>query len=118
MSNVRPPMNRLLVALAAFSVSLSAVAGAWGDGSFDNDDALDWVSQCTKSGEAKLVAATLNKALSSGEIDAADGASIVAAVEVVAAANGKPSPNLPSELRSWLERQPRGEITQLVPLAK
>ena len=111
-------MHRWVVALFAAFISISATAGAWGDGSFDNDDALDWVDRCTKRGSSKLVAATLNKAFGSGEIESADGSAVVVAAEVVAAAKGNPSPQLPPDLRSWLERQAKGELAQLSQIAR
>ena len=116
--HVSPPMQRLAILVFAAVVSIAATAGAWGEGSFDNDDARDWVGQCTNRGSPSLVAATLSKALGPGEIDAADGSTAVAAAEVVAAANGHPSPHLPRALASWLERQSKGELAELSPLAR
>ena len=89
-----------------------------GEGNFENDDALDWIGQCTQSTGTKVVSATLTAALKAQYIEAPEGSAAVAAAEVVAAARGKPNPDLPKELRSWLERQPKTELAALSSLAK
>lgn len=94
------------------------MAGAWGEGSFENDDALDWVSQCTQSAGTKVLAATLTSALKAKYLEAPDGSAAVAAAEVVAATQGRADPALPKELRSWLERQPKAEFAALLPMAR
>lgn len=113
---------RLVYRLGALFVlaffSMSAMAGAWGDGSFENDDALDWVVECTQSAGPQVVAATLNGAIKAKYLEAPEGAAAVAAAELVAAARGKPSPNLPIELAAWLQRQPKAQLASLAPLAR
>ena len=42
-------MKRALVASLLAVLPLLVHAGAWGEGSFENDDALDWVGQCIKA---------------------------------------------------------------------
>ncbi len=111
-------MKRIATSLAAIAVSVSALAGAWGDGSFENDDALDWVSQCTQSACVDTISATLNNAINAKFIEASDGAAVVAASEVIAAASGKPSPSLPSELNKWLKKQPSAKLLELAPKAR
>lgn len=82
--------------------------GAWGLGSFENDDAMDWVGEVEEDGSLRPVRRALDSALSadadfgiSGEAELG-----VAAAEVVAAMQGKPSDGLPEELRTWLEGRP------------
>lgn len=108
--------------LAAFALCMAlshaACAGAWGTGSFENDDALDWISACTGSQGKTAIAATLEAALSADVVEAPDGAMAVAAAEVVAAAHGKGSANLPRALSAWLAHQPRTQIAGLAPLAR
>lgn len=99
------------------ALSSSAWAGAWGTGSFENDDALDWIGECTGSQGKAALAPTLEAALSADVVDAPEGAMVVAAAEVVAAARGKRSATLPRALSAWLERQPRAQIASLAPLA-
>lgn len=111
-------MKRFFLGLMTLLTCSICLAGAWGAGSFDNDDALDWVGQCVASKGADLVAATLQAALQPGAIDEPQGAMAVAAAEVVAASKGKPGKALPQALRDWLARQPKADIAKLTPIAR
>lgn len=111
-------MKRLIVLVASLLVCGICLAGAWGPGTFDNDDALDWMQLCTESKGSAVVAATLETAMQSGVLEVPEGAAAVAAAEVVAAAKGKPGSALPKELSNWLSGQPKQEIAKLAPLAK
>lgn len=112
-------MNRRdFVVLAVLTALIPrARAGAWESGSFDNDDALDWASQCANSKGASLVSATLNAAQVDGYLEAPECSAAVAAAEVVAASKGNAIKSLPKELVSWLELQQKVEIAKLAPLA-
>lgn len=44
-----PIRNSLLEFLVLALVAPNAFAGAWGVGSFDNDDALDWIAELEKT---------------------------------------------------------------------
>ena len=112
-------MKRTLSLIATLCLSLSAWAGTWGDGSFENDDALEWVAQCTQSSGWQIVPATLTGPIFKAKlIEAADGAAVVAAAEVVAAASGHPSPDMPPALKEWVAKQPRRKLVELGPMAK
>ena len=113
------PMNRRnFLALTILSASIpSANAGAWDSGSFDNDDALDWVNQCVRSTGTSFILSTLKVALGGDYLEAPECSAAVAAAEVIAASNGKASKALPKELSSWLVQQNRAEIAKLAPLA-
>lgn len=78
--------------------------GAWGVGSFDNDDALDWVISLEKSEDLSVVIKALDAVTEVSEdyLDASDCCAALAAAEVVAALAGDPSPSLPKEVISWL----------------
>lgn len=104
--------------MASLVLVTIAHAGAWGEGSFENDDALDWVAKCTRSNSVATIQAALNAALRGKTLEAAEGSAAVAATEVVAAALGKPSPKLPPKLREWIQRQPPEQIARLAPLAR
>jgi len=112
-------MNRRnFLALTALSTFIpNAKAGAWDSGSFDNDDALDWVSQCVKSKGSSLILSTLNSAVVSEYIEAPECSAAIAAAEVIAAAKGKVNKALPKELSTWLAQQNKTEIGKLAPLA-
>lgn len=111
-------MRRILLAVAIFLQCSLCLAGAWGPGSFDNDDAIDWIAQCTQSNGAEAITAALQVASKPGLIDAADGAMAIAAAEVVAAAKGRPGKTLPPALRIWIKRQSTATIVKLAPVAR
>ncbi len=110
-------MKRLAIALAFALAFTQAHAGAWGDGSFDNDDAMDWVSDCVKSGSPAVVNAALDRVLDADVVEAPDASAAIAAAEVVAASLGKPSPAIPNPLKAWLVGQPRAKIAAQAALA-
>jgi hypothetical protein len=78
--------------------------GAWGVGSFDNDDALDWVISLEKSEDLSVVIKALDAVtdVTDDYLDASDCCAALAAAEVVAALAGDPSPSLPKEVTTWL----------------
>ncbi|MEP0392889.1 MAG: DUF4259 domain-containing protein [Erythrobacter sp.] len=69
--------------------------GAWGPGSFDNDDAMDFAGEIT-SPEDLLGPLTLESP--EHDIDAELGCRIIVVAECVAAMRGFPSPHLPDAL--------------------
>ena len=81
--------------------------GAWGPGSFDNDDAMDWVGGLTPdSGDAALRPALTAVAEGHGYVEGPDCSIAIAAAEAVAAARGKPAATLPPEVAAWLQSGP------------
>lgn len=77
--------------------------GAWGVGTFENDEASDWVYRLEESGDLELVRETLAAAADpSGYLEATSCAEALAAAEVVAALVGRPGPDLPEEVRGWV----------------
>ena len=111
-------MKSLTALLLSFLVAASVYAGAWGDGSFENDDALDWVAECTNAKSIEPVTLALESVLKGGYIEAPQGSAAIAAAEVVAAAIGKPSLKFPPELQAWVRRMPTKKLMQLVPTAQ
>jgi hypothetical protein len=111
-------MKRFTVLLAALLTCSICLAGAWGPRTFDNDDALDWVHACTESKGNPVIASALEIAMQPGALQSPEGAAAIAAAEVVAAAKGKPSKELPKELSEWLNHQPKQEIAKFAPLAR
>jgi hypothetical protein len=77
--------------------------GAWGHGSFDNDSAMDWVSELT-DGESGL--ADPLETVTSAEVDAYfevdECSAVLAAAELVAAAHGKGDERLDEDASAWL----------------
>lgn len=78
--------------------------GAWGYGSFENDDALDWVFELEQSRDLSVIVSALNEIISGigGYLDATDCANALAAAETVAALAGRPGPALPEEITHWV----------------
>ena len=95
-----------LVTVIAFLFATAVVyAGAWGYRSFDNDDALDWVENTLKPGGQSAVEATIaSVAKGRGYLEAPEGCYAIAACEVLAAAQGRPSADLPKDVAALAKR--------------
>jgi hypothetical protein len=95
-----------LVTLMAFLLATAAAnAGAWGYKSFENDDALDWVENFLKLGGQSAVQKTIaSVAKGRGYLQAPDGCYAIAACEVLAAAQGRASPDLPKDVAALAKR--------------
>ena len=78
--------------------------GAWGTGSFDNDDALDFVVRLEREGETSIRAAFEDvTGLDAGDyLEAPEASSAIAAGEVVAAARDGDVSRLPEAVHDWL----------------
>jgi len=86
-------------------VASAAIAGAWDIGSFDNDDALDWISELEQThGPGVLMTALSGVHAQSKYVETPNCAIALAAAEVVAAARGRPSKALPFDAAAWLQR--------------
>jgi hypothetical protein len=109
--------TRFLVAAFLIPCAGSVLAGAWGTGSFENDDALDWAREFEAKPGMNALVSTL-EATGSGYLEAPEGSAAVAAAEVVAAMAGKPSATLPAGLGAWARKQPRAEALAQLPLAR
>jgi len=79
--------------------------GANGAKNFENDDASDWVYDLMESDGPELLTEAFATVEKLDFADAPDCCIALAAAEVVAAAKGKPSSDLPDEIRTWLENQ-------------
>ena len=93
--------------------------GAWGAGSFENDDAMDWVIGLAEgSGDAVLRdALTPITTTDDRYLEGPDCSIAVAAAEAVAAARGHANASLPDEVVEWVRQKP--EVTgELVALAR
>lgn len=78
--------------------------GAWGLGSFENDDALDWVVALESAEGSSFLAQTFGAVLDdeSGYPEAPECSMALAAAEVVAALKGYPAEDLPDEVSEWV----------------
>lgn len=74
--------------------------GAWGAGSFENDDAADWLADFCDEPDEKRIANALSTVaeMDAGEYLEAPECSVgLAAAEIVASLKGAGSPDLPEE---------------------
>ena len=68
--------------------------GAWGMGTFENDDAMDWIADfCASPADEELRATLRSAADAEGYLEAPDCSNALAAAEVVAALKGAPTLN-------------------------
>lgn len=80
--------------------------GAWGAGTFDNDDAGDWVGALSDSRNLAPVKSAIDAIVkATGYIEAPDCSVALAAAEVVAALRGQAAPDLPPEAVEFAARK-------------
>jgi hypothetical protein len=97
--------RQLLIVIAFLFAPAAANAGAWGYKSFENDDALDWVENFLKPGGQSAVEKTITRvAKGRGYLQAPDGGYAIAACEVLAAAQGRASADLPKDVAALAKR--------------
>lgn len=112
-------MNSKPVIVSMIIWAGTALAGAWDTGSFDNDDALDWVWELSESDDLSVVENTLEEAVdASGYLEAPTASMAIAAAEVVAALRGTPRSELPSEVESWIKTHKLAVGSDLVKTAR
>jgi len=95
--------------------------GAWGFGSFENDDALDWIAKLEESKDLSVITGALNVVLDSPDDyhEAPDCVAALAAAETVAALTGNPVSSLPNEIAQWIDGYSRqGMDSNLVSMAR
>lgn len=81
--------------------------GTWGIGSFENDDAADFMIDLLDSGDLSLVREVLDNVLTSTEyVEAPDATLAIVGAEIVAAARGRPTLAAQQEegLADWVAR--------------
>lgn len=79
--------------------------GAWGTGSFENDDAADWVAQLGTMAPDDLTRIFAQAADNPGYLEAPAASVVVAAAEVIAALNSFPATEVPAEIVQWVENR-------------
>ncbi len=81
--------------------------GAWGNGSFENDDAADFLTEVTEGEDFAPVREIFATVVNSTEyLEAPDASQAIAAAEIVAASCGRPTSAAQEEeeLVTWLGR--------------
>ncbi len=92
--------------------------GAWGVGTFDNDDALDWVIELQNSNNLSPIIMAFSVIDKSSYLEAPDCSRALAAAEVVAALKGNPGNELPDEIVAWLSSNKLSMDSELAVNAK
>ena len=87
----------------------------WGTGSFENDDAQNFLSRLNsvEVGDLKQI---LAKAADQDYVDAPESGAVIAVAEVVATARGNPPQAVPSQIAEWvskIEGAPSQEMSEL-----
>jgi len=90
---------------------------AWGTGSFENDDAADWVYELEESSGTDAVEAALEAIDPDDYPEAPDCNVAIAAAEVIAALRGHPLESLPAEVAAWVDENETDIDSDLVALA-
>ena len=92
--------------------------GAWGSGSFENEDAQDFLGRL-KSLEIEDLRQILARAADERDyMEARESSVTIAAAEVIAASTGAPSSNVPREIADWLSTARNGFTPDLSELAR
>ena len=91
--------------------------GAWGTGSFENDDASDWVGKLGTITPEDLTKVLVQAAEDPAYLEAPAASAAVAAGEVVAALNGSPAEGAPAAIADWAKKHPEAFTPELKALA-
>lgn len=92
--------------------------GAWGMGTFENDDAADWLDELQASDDGAVLQAALEgHAIGEDYLEAPEGTHILCACEIIAALLGRSALDLPSGARDWVKEHELLDVTSLVPIA-
>ena len=94
--------------------------GAWGAGSFENDNASDWVAEFCDDPREKVILDTLSMiaGMNADEyLEGTDSSVGLAAAEIVAALNGSPNSEMPSEAKECVSKLNITADARLVSLA-
>ncbi|MEJ2486572.1 MAG: DUF4259 domain-containing protein [Anaerolineales bacterium] len=82
--------------------------GAWDIGSFDNDEALDWVYELEKANDFSILEKSFETVIDQkgDSPDASDCTIALCAAEVVASLLDNPASDVPDEVLQWIEDKP------------
>ncbi|MBI3474872.1 MAG: DUF4259 domain-containing protein [Acidobacteria bacterium] len=88
---------------------------AWGSGTFDNEDAQEWLKQLAQLTAGDLTT-LLSRADRSDYLEAPESSVIVAAAEAIAALQGAPAEAAPRAIVEWVNNnnaQPQADVSAL-----
>ncbi|HTI72181.1 MAG TPA: DUF4259 domain-containing protein [Candidatus Limnocylindria bacterium] len=78
--------------------------GAWGVGSFENDDALDFTSAFPEADDLEILEDAFSAVIENDELEASECCNAIAAAEVVAALRKNPLASLPESVTEFVGR--------------
>lgn len=83
--------------------------GTWDTGSFDNDEALDWVYELEEADDLSILADAFEAVLEEegNTLDESDCVIAICAAEVIAGLMGNVYGGLPEEVQAWIKTQPK-----------
>ena len=94
--------------------------GAWNIGSFDNDDASDWLYELEGSEDTAVIADALDAVANrrGKYLEAPECLIAIAAAEIVSALREQPAGCLPDNAAAWIEENRNLDVSNLVPVAQ
>ncbi|MGB8775363.1 MAG: DUF4259 domain-containing protein [Terriglobales bacterium] len=108
-----------IVSRAHSIILLGGFMGGWGTGSFENDEAQNFLGRLN-SVEVGVLKQMLAKAADRDYMDAPESSVVIAVAEVVATARGNPPQAVPIQIAEWvskIEGAPSPEMSELARLA-
>ena len=91
--------------------------GAWGTGSFENDEAADWIAGLKTIAPEELTKILTRAADDPNYLEGPAASVAVAAAEVVAALNGSAAEGAPASIGEWTKEHPQALTPELKDLA-
>ena len=92
--------------------------GGWGTGSFENDDAQDFLGQLRSLGIDDLKQILARAADERNYLEALESSVAIAAAEAIAGLKGAPSNHVPREMADWISATRSGATANLNELAR
>jgi hypothetical protein len=101
--------------LQAWKPARERTMGAWGAGIFENDEALDWAAEFLDAPSPSALHRAFQAVIKAdSDLDADSCSAALAAAEVVAAAKGNATTDLPDELRDWATQNASAATSALI----
>jgi hypothetical protein len=91
--------------------------GRWGTGSFENDDAKDWLAKLGTITPDDLMQIFVQAVDDPGYLEERAACVAVAAAETVSALNGSPADATPTEILEWASKNQQAVASELTDLA-
>ena len=92
--------------------------GTWGVGTFENDDAADWLYELQSSEDGSMLQAALEgSATPDSYLEAPEGVQILCACEILASLQGQPDPDLPAGVEDWVQEHKSLDVCSLLLIA-